>query len=122
MLFHLLNQYSIDLWKIQVELILEKNGLASFIIHPDYIREHNSKSVYLDLLAYLRGLRDQKQLWFALPAAVDSWWRARSKMTVEPDGSRWKIVGEGAEQAVLAYAKNVDGKLVYELVNAAAEV
>jgi len=36
-LFHPLNQRSIHLWKTQVEMILAKNGLASFIIHPDYI-------------------------------------------------------------------------------------
>jgi hypothetical protein len=30
-------------------------------------------------------------------------------------GNQWQIEGEGSEQAVIAYAKDVDGKLVYEL-------
>jgi len=34
----------------------------------------------------------------------------------ERDGS-WEIVGEGAERAVLAFAREVDGKLVYELAD-----
>ena len=35
---------------------------------------------------------------------------------VERDGS-WEIVGEGAERAVLAFAREVDGKLVYEMAD-----
>ncbi len=122
MVFHLLNQRSIDLWKSQVELIMEKNGLASFIVHPDYVRERENESVYLDLLGYLRDLRSRTNVWAALPHEIDSWWRARSAMTVEPDGSTWRVVGEGSERAVLAYAKTLNGKLVYELPNRAATV
>jgi hypothetical protein len=117
-LFHLLNGRSIDLWRTQIELILEKSGMASFIIHPDYVMEPGTKSVYKDLLRYLRDLRETGQIWFGLPADIDSWWRARSKMSVVKHGNSWRIEGEGAERAVLAYAKNVDGKLVYELATA----
>jgi hypothetical protein len=80
MLFHLLNERSIELWKTQVELILNKNGLASFIVHPDYVMEHDTISVYEELLGYLRGLHEKKPVWFALPTDVDSWWRARCRM------------------------------------------
>jgi hypothetical protein len=118
MLFHLLNQRSIDLWKAQIELILGKSGMASFIIHPDYVMEPDTKPVYKALLEYLRDLREKKQIWFGLPSDVDSWWRARSKMSVIKHNNSWRIEGEQAERAVLAYAKNVDGNLVYELTNA----
>jgi hypothetical protein len=118
-LFHLLNERSIDLWKTQVDLILHKNGLASFIVHPDYVMEDDTKSVYEDLLSYLRDLHRHENIWFALPSEVDSWWRARSKMSVVRDGNLWRIEGEGGERAVLAYAKNIDGKVVYELEGAA---
>ena len=114
-LFHVLNEQSIDLWKIQVEAILSKNGLASFIVHPDYITEPETQAVYKNLLIMLSELRKQENLWFALPRDIDSWWRARSRMSVVRDGESWQVVGEGAERAVLAYAKAVDGKLVYEL-------
>jgi len=114
-LFHVLNERSIDLWKTQVELILKKNGLASFIVHPDYVIEHDTLSLYEGLLSYLRELREKTPVWFALPTDVDSWWRARSKMSVVKDGHSWRIEGDDSGRAVLAYAKNVDGNLVYKL-------
>lgn len=118
MLFHLLNERSIDLWKTQVKMILAKNGLASFIIHPDYITDRDTRSVYEALLSWLRDLRNQQALWFALPHEIDSWWRARNRMSVVKDGDAWRIEGEGAERAVLAFAQQVDGHLVYELADA----
>jgi hypothetical protein len=114
-LFHLLEERSIDLWKQQTERILEKNGLVSFIVHPDYILEPDTRQVYEHLLGYLAHLKAQRQLWFALPGEVNSWWRARSEMSVVQDGNSWKVTGTGSERAVLAYAKNVNGKLEFEI-------
>jgi hypothetical protein len=113
-LFHVLDQRSIDLWKTQVALIMEKYGLVSFIVHPDYIRERDTCSVYKELLGHLRELRAQSLIWCALPADIDSWWRARSKMSVVKRGNSWQIEGDETGRAVLAFAKRVDGKLVYE--------
>jgi len=121
-LFHVLGERSIDLWKAQVDLILGKNGLVNFIVHPDYIIENDTLSVYEGLLDHLRELRKTRQLWSALPTEIDSWWRARSKMSVVREGNSWKIKGDDTERAVLAFAKNVDGKLVYELAHAAEAV
>ena len=42
-----------NLWKRQIGLIIEKNGLISFILHPDYVMRDEFKSVYKDLLKYL---------------------------------------------------------------------
>ncbi len=116
-LFHLLNERSIDLWKTQLEMILAKNGLATFIVHPDYVIEPDTRSVYEALLSWLGDLRKREGLWFALPRDIDCWWRARNRMSVVQDGESWRIVGEGAERAVLAFAKAVDGQLVYELAD-----
>ena len=114
-LFHVLGERSIDLWKTQAGLILRKNGLMSFNVHPDYIIGHSTLSVYKTLLGYLRELQKESRVWAALPSEVDSWWRARSNMCVVKEGNSWRIAGNGAERAVLAFAKNVDGNLVYEL-------
>jgi peptidoglycan/xylan/chitin deacetylase (PgdA/CDA1 family) len=114
-LFHILNQRSIDLWKTQLDLIFNKNGLASFIIHPDYIIEPETRSVYRDLLTHITDERSCDGIWLALPREIDKWWRTRSRLRLEKDGQSWRIVGEGAERATLAYAKNIDDKLVYEL-------
>ena len=79
-LFHILNHYSIDLWKRQLTLIMEKHGLASFIVHPDYVLEHRARDTYKALLAYLSRLRSEGKIWIALPREVDQWWRERSQM------------------------------------------
>ena len=71
-LFHILKQRSIDLWKEQIELILEKNGMASFIVHPDYVIEPEARAIYENLLRHLKSLRSENNIWFALPREVDS--------------------------------------------------
>lgn len=114
-LFHILNEHSVDLWKRQLDLIMRKSGLASFIIHPDYIMEQDILPIYKELLSHLRELRERTSIWCALPSEVDSWWRARSKMSFVEDGNGWRIEGDESERAVVAYAKNVNGNLVYEM-------
>ena len=114
-LYHLLGERSIELWRQQTGLILEKNGLISFIVHPDYVMPDEVKALYSELLAHLRELAITRNIWFALPSEVDRWWRERSKMHLVLDGDDWQIEGEGAERACVAYARIGDGRLVYEL-------
>jgi hypothetical protein len=114
-LFHVLDEFSIDLWKLQLEIILANHGLATFLVHPDYITEPETQAIYRQLLTMLADLRERESLWFALPHEIDTWWRARHAMSVVEDGNSWRIVGKGAEQAVLAFAVQVDGRLIYEL-------
>jgi hypothetical protein len=115
MLFHLLNDYSLDLWRMQTEAIMQKNGLVSFLIHPDYIVEKKARGVYRDLLGFLQQLRSRAGLWFALPGEVDQWWRARSKMRVIERDGQWRIEGPGAERAKLAFARAAGDRLEYEV-------
>ena len=42
-LFHVLKDYSIDLWKQQLGLIRGRNGLISIISHPDYLIESRAR-------------------------------------------------------------------------------
>ena len=115
MLFHLLGDYSLDLWKAQTDAILKKNGLVSFLVHPDYVAEQKARRVYQDLLCFLRDLGSRERLWFALPGEVDQWWRDRSKMRLVNHAGQWRIEGPGAERAVLAFAKADGDRLEYEL-------
>jgi hypothetical protein len=117
-LFHILNQRTVDLWKRQFEMILAQNGLATFLVHPDYIIDRETQSVYTSLLEMLSVARTKELLWFALPGEIDEWWRARNSMSVVKAGNSWRIEGEGAERATLAFARYVDGQLVYELATA----
>lgn len=114
-LFHICREYSINLWKRQLELILTKNGLISFLVHPDYIRGTRECEVYVQLLRYLNYLRGNRNLWFALPEQVDEWWRQRSSMELVQEGGEWTVRHAGSERARLAYARLLDGNLVYDI-------
>jgi len=112
-LFNILQDYSIDLWKQQSELIMQKHGLMSFIVHPDYIISSREQGIYNQLLYHLAQLREEKGLWIALPREVNKWWRQRAEMQLVEDGKGWRIEGEGAERARIAYASEVDGQLMF---------
>src|SRR5437867_977437 len=74
-LFHILNDYSIDLWTRQIALITEKHGLVSFIVHPDYVIAKRARETYQRLLNRLAQLRADGRLWIALPGQVNQgWW------------------------------------------------
>ena len=118
-LFHILNDYSIDLWKQQIELIMASHGLINVIIHPDYSTTPRERAVFEQLLSHLAKLRDEKGVWTALPKDVAQWWRQRSRMRLVEDGNELRIEGEGKERARIAYAFEEDGRLVFELSPAA---
>jgi hypothetical protein len=114
-LFHILNDYSIDLWKRQIAFITEKHGLTSFLVHPDYVIEKRARTTYRALLEHLAQMREERKIWIALPREVDRWWRERSQMEVVCDGSRWRIEGRGKERAQLAFATLVDDQLAFAI-------
>lgn len=114
-LFHILDDYSIELWKRQLAIIREKNGLMSFITHPDYLTGTRERKVYTSLLNYLREMVAHEHIWAPLPRDVDSWWRTRRDMNLVRVGDGWAIRGQGSERARLAYAVKKDDHLSYEL-------
>jgi hypothetical protein len=114
-LFHILGDYSIDLWKKQVQLILEKHGLISFIVHPDYLLSERARSVYRALLGYLSELRRERNIWMPLPGDLQYWWRERHEMKLVLEEGKWHIVGPGWERARIAFASVRDGRIAYTL-------
>lgn len=121
MLFHILNDYSIDLWKRQTELIMEKHGLISFIVHPDYIMKPRERSIYEELLAHLADLRKEKEVWITTPGEVNRWWRQRASMRLVEEGGNLRIEGAGKERASIAYASEKDGRLSLAFQTAVAD-
>ena len=121
-LFNILNEYSMDLWKQQIDLIMQKHGLISFIVHPDYVGGPRERTVYETLLAHLADLRREKGIWIATPGEVDRWWRQRAEMRLVRDGFGWRIEGPGSDRARIAYASQKDGHISYECSPIAAEL
>ena len=78
-LFHILGDYSIDLWKKQIHTIIENRGLISFIVHPDYVIDKKAQAVYKSLLSYISQLRDEGKISVALPGDVAAWWTKRKR-------------------------------------------
>jgi hypothetical protein len=114
-LYHILKQRSLDLWKQQAEKILKRNGVVSFIIHPDYATARWSKYLYESLLEYLAGLRAGRGLWIALPRAINAWWRDRQSMELVNENGQWCIHGPQANRAKIAYASLEQGRIVYAI-------
>jgi hypothetical protein len=114
-LFHILQDFSNDVWKNQMESIMARHGLVSFIAHPDYLDVDRARQVYRMLLDHLASLREAGRCWVALPGEVERWWRARSRMTLVPDGDRWRIEGPGKERARIAYAMLDGDELAYSV-------
>jgi glycosyltransferase involved in cell wall biosynthesis len=112
-LFHILHQYSIDLWTQQIKTIVDGHGLISVIVHPDYVTGPEEQKVYRDLLDYLRKQCAVRNIWPALPSEVNSWWRKRNEMKLVPVPDGWQITGDGSAAARIAYAGLSGDAVVY---------
>jgi hypothetical protein len=112
-LLHILGESSIDLWKQQIQLIKQKNGLISFIVHPDYLKGKCELGIYRSLLSHLCRLREEATLWVALPREVNHWWRERNDLKLAFHNGKWRIEGAGSERARIAYATLVDNRITY---------
>ena len=112
-IFNILSEYSIVLWKRQIEIIQTNHGLLSFNAHPDYLLENRARDTYRQLLAHLAQIRSEGQVWMALPKEVDRWWRERAQMKIVGEDGHWRIEGPGQERARLAYAGLTADRITY---------
>jgi hypothetical protein len=92
---------------------MEKHGLISFIVHPDYIIKARERHIYAELLAYLTDLRRSKDVWITTPGQVNRWWRQRAEMRLVEDGEDLRIEGAGSERARIAFASEQNGQLIF---------
>ena len=115
-LFNILGSRSIDLWKQQIDLILEKHGLLSFNIHPDYVKTPPFNGIHESLLEYLKQICEERNIWIALPDEVNKWWRARREMQLTLNARHEiEVVGEEAKRAVVAYARVEGDRIEYKI-------
>lgn len=119
-LFHILGDYSLELWNKQIALILENYGLISFIIHPDYIVAPRAQDTYKALLGQLAQLRAEGRIWTPLPRDVAAWWKERSEMELVHKDGEWRVEGPGKERARVAYASLAGEEVTYCLAGGEA--
>lgn len=70
-----LNERTPALWLDKVEFIREVQGMALLNSHPDYLKDPARFEIYS---AFLYAMRDQTDIWHALPRVVAKWWRNRA--------------------------------------------
>ena len=114
-LFHVLRDYSVQLWKQQVDAITANHGLITVLVHPDYVMEQRALHVYQSLLEYLAKLRETQPIWTPLPREVATWTMQRNKMNLIHRQGQWQIEGPGSERARIAYASLTDEGVVYSM-------
>ncbi len=115
-LFHMLDDFSIDLWMKQIALIRDQHGLITILTHPDYLLESKPQETYKSLLRHLAEIRDTDNMWTPLPREVAQWWEQRSRMQIVQRDGAWSIEGPGRERARLAFAsRGADGSVMYRL-------
>ena len=115
-LFHILGDRTIELWKKQAATILDRHGLLSVLVHPDYVISSRYMAVYRALLTFLVDLSQTRDIWRALPGEVNTWWRQRAQMRIVRSESGWRVEGPGHERARMAYATLHDGRISYHAV------
>jgi hypothetical protein len=121
-LFNLLTDYSIDLWRREIEIVQQQHGLVSFVVHPDYVIDPRPRATYRALLEHLSQIRAEGNVWFALPREINAWWRQRNQMRLIRSGASWSIEGPGCERARVAYAEVDGNRVTYSIQSTAPEV
>jgi hypothetical protein len=114
-LFHIFKEYSIEQWKLQMQLILKNHGLVSFIAHPDYLVEPRAQQIYRALLAHIAATIRENGLWMTLPGEVNRWWRERSQSQIICQGNQWQIEGPAKNRGRVAFARWNGEALVYSI-------
>jgi peptidoglycan/xylan/chitin deacetylase (PgdA/CDA1 family) len=99
-LFVTLGQRDAGIWHRKLEFIVENNGMALMLTHPDYL----SQSVYVDAYReFLSAVRGQAGGWHALPREVGQWWRARHDSRLSRiAGGPWVVEGPAAQTGRVA--------------------
>ena len=107
-LFVILRQVDEHAWVTKAELLRDRGGMALIDTHPDYLVDDRILKAYA---GFLERFVQDGSAWKALPCEVSSWWRLRAELCLERAGSRWKVIGPGAEQASVETISADAGKL-----------
>lgn len=116
-LFNVLGDFSVELWKKQFEMIAERNGLVSFITHPDYLQEPRAFATYQALLGMISSKRTEQKPWVASPGNVNLWWRERGASRLVLQEGHWQIEGPAKKRGRLAFARWEGDRVAYRIAS-----
>lgn len=93
LLFILMQEKSIDIWKKKLDWIVEKGGMALFIVHPGYMSfngvaglDQYPASYYEDFLKYIKS-KYEGQYWQVLPRDMARFWVNKGKLPMAASAS-----------------------------------
>jgi len=84
LLFILMKEKTINIWKKKIDWIVQNNGLVQFDVHPDYLDfsgksnklEEFSIEIYKELLNYIKDSYSG-QYWLTLPYNLAKFWKEK---------------------------------------------
>jgi len=114
-LFHILQDYTTEVWRRQLGTVLEFNGLFNLIAHPDYLIESRGRETYRRLLSEMRASAESHFVWCPLPRDAAAWWRARDKMSVVGEGTSLRVEGDETGRARVAFARLDGDRVMFEV-------
>jgi len=84
LLFILMKEKTINIWKKKIDWIVQNNGLVQFDVHPDYLNfsgkgnklEEFSIEIYIELLSYIKD-KYNNQYWLTLPNNLAKFWKEK---------------------------------------------
>lgn len=86
LLYILMRQKNIDIWKQKLDWIVQQGGMALFISHPDYMNFNGSNSpekypmqYYEDFLTYIKT-KYKDQYWHVLPKDLAGFWATNYRL------------------------------------------
>jgi peptidoglycan/xylan/chitin deacetylase (PgdA/CDA1 family) len=99
LLFILMQEKNIDIWKKKLDWIVENGGMALFITHPNYMNfdrhphyEEYPARYYVEFLEHIKS-KYEGQYWHALPRDVSRFWTDRYGVK-KREGKRHELSGD----------------------------
>ena len=101
-LFEILRRTEPGPWLDKARYVRDRGGMALVLTHPDYMMEPEALHAYE---TFLQAFAPDSTAWKALPRDVSAWWRRRSGLTLALEDGDWRIEGEAAAEAAVAFVE-----------------
>jgi peptidoglycan/xylan/chitin deacetylase (PgdA/CDA1 family) len=101
-LFEILHETDGQVWHEKTRYLRERGGMAVVITHPEYMGDASARRLYAD---FLETFASDPNAWRALPHEVSTWWRRRFASRLVQENGGWKLEGEAADDAQVAFVE-----------------